>query len=349
MAKRFHVKAITRDKEYDLGKGSKGSKVHYFSANPNGEAELVSIQLSPGSKAKKKVFDFDFASLAIKGRASQGNIVTKYPVRKITLKEAGKSTLGAQKIWMDDVSGRLNKVGRGIYLGAFDTGDQILAIYKNGHYEITELQLTNKYDASTVMYIGKFIPELPVNIVYFEGDKGWTMVKRFVIETSTVGSKFKFITEHRNSKVYYAGVKESAKLLYGYKSKGQKVEKTLDIDNHVEVKGWKALGNKLMEFKIISSKELEGKLPTALIDDSTSEVFDLPDEAATKAKEEKVQSKLFEEDATPKTKTGGRKPKAKPVAKKSVKKPAAKKPSPKKSNKKNNGDLKAGDTIEFDL
>ncbi|MCP4230740.1 MAG: DNA gyrase/topoisomerase IV subunit A, partial [bacterium] len=119
--KRFQVTAITREREYDMTTGSKRSKLYYFSANPNGEAETVHIQLSQGSTAKKKSFDFDFADLAIKGRGSQGNILTRYPVRKIALKEAGKSTLGALNVWMDEVSGRLNTDERGIHLGAFDT------------------------------------------------------------------------------------------------------------------------------------------------------------------------------------------------------------------------------------
>jgi len=376
--KRFHVTSITRDKEYDLGKGSKGSKVHYLSANRNGEAEIVTIQLSPGSKAKKKVFDFDFSELAIKGRGSQGNIITKYPVRKITMKEAGKSTLGAQKFWMDEVSGRLNKQGRGKFLGAFDTGDQILAIYKNGNYELTDLQITNRYEAADLMYIGKFVPKAPVGIVYYDGEKGWTMVKRFLIETNTTGQKFKFISEHRSSKVYYATVKKDAHLKYGYKTNNKKVEKELKLDDFVEVKGWKALGNKLMEFKIISSEELGGTLPKGLIDLQSGEVFDLKEgDSNTEVKVKgNVQPKLFEEPkkVTPK-KAAAIKPSAKKAAAKKTapKKPAAKKAAPSKkttpkaitkkaaakkstakkvsSSKKKKGgnNLKAGDTIEFDL
>jgi topoisomerase-4 subunit A len=129
-AKRFSVTAITRDKEYDLTQGSKGSKVSYFTTNANGESEIVNVQLSQGSTAKKKVFDFDFADLAIKGRSSQGNVVTKYPVRKITQVSVGKSSLGAMQIYMDEVSGKLNQDERGKYLGAFDTGSKLLTIYK---------------------------------------------------------------------------------------------------------------------------------------------------------------------------------------------------------------------------
>jgi topoisomerase-4 subunit A len=148
--KRFNVTAITRDKEYDLTQGTKGSKILYFTANSNGESEIVNIQLTQSSTAKKKVFDFDFGDLAIKGRASQGNIVTKYPVRKVTQVSVGKSSLGAMQIYMDEVSGKLNQDERGKYLGAFDTGSKLLSIYKDGSYEINELDLNKKYDVNNI-------------------------------------------------------------------------------------------------------------------------------------------------------------------------------------------------------
>ena len=159
MAKRFNVKSITREKEYDLTGGAPGSKILYLTVNPNGESEVVEIQLTPGSKSRKKVFDFDFAEIGIKGRGSKGNIITKYPVRKISLKEVGKSTLGAIEIWMDEVSGRLNKEERGKYLGAFDTGDLILVINNDGSYLLTELDQNKKFDVKSIMMINKFDPK----------------------------------------------------------------------------------------------------------------------------------------------------------------------------------------------
>ncbi|MBP6540559.1 MAG: DNA gyrase/topoisomerase IV subunit A, partial [Saprospiraceae bacterium] len=176
--KRFNVTAITRDKEYDLTQGTKGSKILYFTANSNGESEIVNIQLTQSSTAKKKVFDFDFGDLAIKGRASQGNIVTKYPVRKVTQVSVGKSSLGAMQIYMDEVSGKLNQDERGKYLGAFDTGSKLLSIYKDGSYEINELDLNKKYDVNNLMEIGNYQESSVISAVYFEGEKGWTMVKR---------------------------------------------------------------------------------------------------------------------------------------------------------------------------
>jgi topoisomerase-4 subunit A len=150
MAKRFNVTSITREKPYQLTKSESNSRVLYLTANPNGEAEVVTIQLSPGSKAKKKVFDFDFGELAIKGRGAGGNIVSRYPIRKVTQLSRGKSTLGAMKLWVDEVSGRVNKESRGIFLGEFDTGSQILSIYIDGSYEVTDVDLDAKYDISRI-------------------------------------------------------------------------------------------------------------------------------------------------------------------------------------------------------
>ncbi|MCB0629525.1 MAG: DNA gyrase/topoisomerase IV subunit A, partial [Lewinella sp.] len=261
MAKRFNVKAITRDKEYDLTKGDKNSKILYFSANPNGEAEVVTIKLRQSAKAKKKIFDFDFGELAIKGRSAGGNILTRYPVLNVTLKEVGKSTLGAMKIWMDEVSGRLNTDGRGIYLGGFDTGDQILAIYKTGEYELMELDLNKKFDTKELMHITKFDPDDIVNILYYEGGKEWTMVKRFQIETSTQGQRFLFLSDHKSTKLLYATTEEAPVLHYSYRTKEGKVEETLDIAEFMDVKGWKALGNKLTDYKVTTVKEVKTEEP----------------------------------------------------------------------------------------
>lgn len=257
MVKRFNVKAITRDREYDLTKGHKNSRSLYFSANPNGEAEIVTVQLSQSCTAKKKVFDFDFGELAIKGRGSQGNILTKYPVKKISLKEVGKSTLGALKVWMDSVSGRLNTDERGIYLGAFDTGDLVLAVYKNGAYEMMELDLNKRFEAKSVVHIGKFDPEEVVNVVYYDGEKGWTMVKRFQIETSTLDQPFPFLTDHRSTRLLFASLDEKPKVTYKIRGANGTEEHELDIADFIDVKGWKAKGNKLEEKKISSVKEVE--------------------------------------------------------------------------------------------
>ena len=257
MAKRFNVTSITREKPYQLTKSEKNSRVLYLTANPNGEAEVVTVQLSPGSKAKKKVFEFDFGELAIKGRTAGGNIVSKYPVRKVSQLSVGKSTLGAMKLWVDEVSGRINKESRGIYLGAFDTGNQILSIYDDGSYEITDVDLLGKYEIGRIHWIGKYDEDMIISAIYHEGEKGWTMVKRFVVETSKTDQRFHFLTDHRNTKLYYASAQENPKVEYAFKARNKKTVESLDISNFIEVKGWKALGNKLTEYKLISVKSQE--------------------------------------------------------------------------------------------
>ena len=254
MAKRFNVTAVTRDKEYDLTKGNKSSRVLYFTSNPNGESEIVQIQLSPNCPAKKKVFEFDFSSLNIKGRGSQGNIVTKYPVRKVSQLSIGKSSLGAQKIWIDEVSGRINKEERGKYLGAFDTGNQLLALYKDGSYELRDLELDMKFEQDQLIDIQKFSPDNVISAIYFEPEKGWSMAKRFKVETTTLNTRFKFIPDGKTAKLYFATLQENPIVTISYRSGKQKQEKVLQLDSFIDVKGWKALGNKIGEFKILSSK-----------------------------------------------------------------------------------------------
>ncbi|MGB5024429.1 MAG: DNA gyrase/topoisomerase IV subunit A [Saprospiraceae bacterium] len=263
MAKRFNVTGITRDKEYDLTKGHPKSKSLYFSGNPEGEAELVTVFLTPGCKAKIKSFDFDFSELEIKGRSSQGNIVTKYPVRKITLKEKGKSTLGAQKIWYDINTGRLITEERGLYLGGLNRGDKILTIYKNGTYELTEYDLNNRYAYQDLIYIIKYNPAQIITAIYFEGEKGWSMAKRFQIETTTLNTKFSFITDHKDSKLYYVTTHPEPEVLFSYKQRKERMDEILTVHQFVDVKGWKAIGNKIEDVPLISvvdqSKELSKK------------------------------------------------------------------------------------------
>ncbi len=259
MAKRFNVTAITRDKEYDLTQGTKGSKILYFTANPNGESEIVNVQLTQSSTAKKKVFDFDFADLAIKGRASQGNVVTKYPVRKVTQVSVGKSSLGAMQIYMDEVSGKLNQDERGKYLGAFDTGSKLLSIYKDGSYEVNELDLNKKYDVNNIVEIGNYTEHSVISAVYFEGEKGWTMVKRFKIETSTMDQKFIFLPETSGTKLYFASLKKNPLIKYSFNVGKTKEEKEVLLEEFIDVKGWKALGNKLVDTKLTKVEMLSAQ------------------------------------------------------------------------------------------
>lgn len=250
-AKRFNVTSITRNKPYDLTKGSKGSKVLYFSVNPNGESEIVNFQLSPGCKAKKKVFDFDFDDMEIKGRGSQGNIVTKYPVRKVQLVSKGKSSLGAIKIWMDEVSGKLNRDERGILLGEFDTGDDLIILYNNGNYMVTPMDFTKKFDLSKILEIAKFNEETVISAVYYLPSKDWTIIKRFNVETNKKGQDYLYISEESGAKLYGATLKEGSKAIYTYKNGRKNEDAELMIDDFIEVKGWKSIGNKFRDGKLM--------------------------------------------------------------------------------------------------
>lgn len=251
MAKRFNVTGITRDKEYDLTKGHPKSKLLYFSCNTEGEAEIVSVFLTAGCKAKIKTFDFDFSEIEIKGRSSQGNIVTKYPVRKIQLKERGKSTLGAQQVWYDPATGRLNTEERGQFLAGMNRGDRIICIYKNGSYEITEYDLNNRYSYEEVHFISKFDPDDILSAVYFEADKGWSMAKRFKIETTSLNQRFGFIGENKASKLYFATTHPDPEVLFTYKRKKENIDEILTIREFVDVKGWKAMGNKIEDIPLV--------------------------------------------------------------------------------------------------
>lgn len=247
MVKRFQVLGVTRDREYDLTKGERGSKMLYFTANPNGEAELVTVYLSSGAKARVKVFDFNFADLEIKGRGAGGNIVTKYPVRKVQLKMEGKSTLGGLDIWYDDSVGRLNRDDRGLLLGNFQSEDKILVIYKTGEYELTSFELTNRYEPGKIMLITKLEPDGVVSAVHYDGSSKTHYVKRFQIETSTMDKRFSFISEEKGSKLVMVTTVAQPQIEVHYTEKGSRERKkvTYDMDMLIDVKGWKATGNKL--------------------------------------------------------------------------------------------------------
>ncbi len=256
MVKRFQVLGVTRDREYDLTKGNKGSRVHYMSVNPNGEAEVITITLTPTCSAKIKVFDFDFTSLEIKGRSSHGNILTKYPIKKIAVKSAGVSTLGGIKISYDEATGRLNTELKGKYIGNFKNDDSILAIYTDGTYELTNYELTNRYDAPNLLLIEKFDPEKIVSAIYYDGDSKSHFVKRFKLETITQGKKFGFISEAEGSRLDLVSTQLSPEIEVNYvKSKNvTNTQELISLDEFIEVRGWKAVGNKLSANKINSIK-----------------------------------------------------------------------------------------------
>jgi topoisomerase-4 subunit A len=249
--KRFSVVGVTRDKEYDLTKGTKGSRVLYFSANPNGEAEVVNVQLKPHSKLKKLQFDEDFAVLAIKGRNSIGNIITKYPVKKIALKSKGISTLAGRKIWYDDILKRLNADGRGKYLGEFDGDDRILTVLGSGIYELTSFDLNNHFDDKMIV-IEKYDPSKVYSVIHVDGKSKNYMVKRFVFENVATGKQTSIISDENGSKlVLISGASQPIVKVEQLKGKEQTPE-TIEVDlaTLIDVKGMKAMGNRLSQHTI---------------------------------------------------------------------------------------------------
>ncbi len=258
-AKRFNVTGITREKEYDLSKGSEKSRVHYFTANPNGEAEVVKIILSPNCSAKKKELEFYFEELEIKGRSSFGNQVTKYPVKSVKFKEAGRSTLDAKKLWFDNKFGRLNADEKGEYLGKFDAEDRLLVIYSDGNYEIVDQELTQRFDVGKILLIEKFVPEKVITAVYLDHEKLQFNIKRFKIETSTLHSKFFFIKEGKDNRLEAVTTEENP-ILKVQTGRGAQVSKAkFKVAKMVEVMGWKAVGAKLTDYN--KSVEMEWDKP----------------------------------------------------------------------------------------
>jgi topoisomerase-4 subunit A len=244
--KRFSVVGVTRDKEYDLTKGTKGTRVLYFTANPNGEAEVINIQLKPHAKLKKLQFDENFAEVAIKGRNSMGNIVTKYPVKKIVLKSKGISTLSGRKIWYDDILKRLNADSRGKYLGEFDGDDRILTVFSNGIYELTNFDLNNHFDDKMIV-IEKYNPEKIYSVVHYDGKSANYMVKRFAFESIALGRQTGIISEEQGSKLLLiSGAMQpivKVEQLKGATKIAETVE--LNLADLIDVKGMKAMGNRI--------------------------------------------------------------------------------------------------------
>lgn len=266
MMKRFYVNSITRDTEYDLTKGTKGSKALYFSVHPNGEKEVVTVLLRPRPHLKRLRFDIDFGDLLIKGRNSAGNRVTKEIVSKILQKEVGGSTLSARKIWYDTVVGRLNDEGRGKYLGAFKGTDKILTLYKNGEYRLSAFDLSAHYDEDMI-HIEKWVENRPISAVYFDAEKDMHFVKRFLCEV-TMDKRVNFISESEGSSldVVSTSYRPEIRVVYNKLLKQTKnlPDNVLNIADLIEIKGMKAQGNQVTKLKvkeIVLEHEIDGGEP----------------------------------------------------------------------------------------
>jgi topoisomerase-4 subunit A len=258
MMKRFSVTAITRDREYDLTKGTANSEVLHFSSNPNGEAEVVTVHLRALERLKKLKFDIDFSELAIKGRDAIGNVCSKYPVKKVELKQAGISTLGARKIWLDESVMRLNEEGHGKFLGDFEAEDKLLVLLSSGVYKLIQPDLITHFDENQ-LHVEKYIPEKAVTAVYFDGEKEQWFVKRFLIEVSK--GPVTFISEHPKSKLGIATTLHHPTLYIRYNKKFKqaqhKMDESLYLRDFIAVKGLKAIGNRLTTLPILNVELLD--------------------------------------------------------------------------------------------
>ncbi len=252
MMKRFYVNSITRDSEYDLTKGAKGSKMLYFSVHPNGEREVITVLLRPRPHLKRLRFDVDLGELLIKGRNSAGNRVTKEIIQKIVQKEVGGSTLAARKIWYDGIVGRLNDEGRGKFLGSFKGDDRILTLYRNGEYRLSSFDLATHFDEDMV-HIEKWIQYRPISTVYFDAEKEMHYVKRFVCEVQ-VDKRISFISEAAGSymDVVSTAYRPEAKIVYNKLLKETKnlPDNVMNLADLIEVKGMKAQGNQMTKLKV---------------------------------------------------------------------------------------------------
>lgn len=255
MIKRFAVTSITRDKEYHLTAGEKGSKILYLTANPNGEAETVKVLLRPIPKLKRLKFDYDFSEIAIKGRSAKGNILSKTPIHKIELKEEGVSTLGGRNIWWDDTVQRLNTDERGKLLGEFHAGDKIVSLMASGHYKLSAQTLNTHFDDDMIV-IEKYDPNRIYTMVYYDGEKANVFVKRFVLESTD--KKTLLMSEHEDSKLMMITSEKYARARVEFdRRSSSSADEEMELFEFIAVKGQKSLGNKLSNQKIKNVVEIE--------------------------------------------------------------------------------------------
>ena len=248
--KRFSVTGVTRNTDYKLASDKKGSEMLYFTANPNGEAEIVSVLLKPNARVRKNKIDIDFSDLAIKGRDSKGNLVTKYAVKKVDMKEEGVSTLAPRKIWFDDSVRRLNADGRGSLLGNFKGDDKILTINSQGEAKLVSFDLMNRFD-DDYLILEKWNPEQPITCIYFDGEKDKYFVKRFLLEATSNVQSF-FTNDHPKSFLEFVTTNSGAiaEIVFPKIKDKQKDPETVDLDEFIAVKGIKAIGNQLTKDKV---------------------------------------------------------------------------------------------------
>jgi topoisomerase-4 subunit A len=279
-AKRFSIPGVTREKEYPLAGDSPNSRVHYLTANPNGEAQLVEVKLSQSSTARKKIFEYDFSELEIKGRGARGNTITKYPIRKVDLLESKGSTLSGMKLWFDPSSGRLTKDERAKWVDKFDGDDKVLSITSSGNYKITGFDITTRFepDDKTIL-VEKFRPKKVISAVYFDGSSKQHFVKRFLIETTTPDKEFNFISEGIGSRLEFVTTADEPEVEIEVVKGKEKSKEVINLEDIIDVKGWKAMGNRLSQNRVTKVTPVveedsgleEGDEDNELVDAKTTE------------------------------------------------------------------------------
>lgn len=277
MMKRCAVSGVTRDKEYDITKGTEGSQILYMSANPNGEAEILKVFLKPRPRLRNLILELNFSQLAIKGRNSMGNIFTRYAIHKIQVKEKGTSTLGGHKIWLDEDVLRLNTDNRGKYLGEFQDDDKILVVNSNGSYITTGFDLSVRFEDNPII-IEKFTPEKIFSAVYFDGEQKFYYLKRFAFDPSDKLQSF--IAEEEGSRLIAISDDDFPCLQLVFKGKHAKRDpENVDVYEFIAVKGYKAKGKRLTTFEVKSAsfiEPLQKEIPTTT--DSSGEDANSPED-----------------------------------------------------------------------
>ena len=259
--KRFSITSAIKDKIYSLTKNNDKSTALYITANPNSEAEVISIDLDLRTKARIKNLKYDFSVLDIKSRTSKGNILTKYLIRKIAQFSKGESTLGGKELWIDESVGKLNFESRGKYLGKFDSNDMLLCIKNDCSYTIVKIDLNQRFKLNDILILEKFNRESVVSCMYYDSKTKNNYIKRFNIETSTADKVFYFLDENSSMKLLLATTTKNSIFKFSYhSSSGKKKVKEIDVDNFVIVKGWKSIGNKVNYYKRMSAHEILRKI-----------------------------------------------------------------------------------------
>lgn len=289
--KRFAVTGITRDKEYHVTRGTPHSTVLYLSANPNGEAETVTVHLKPRPRLRKYHFDADFKTIAIKGRNSMGNTVTKYPVFRVTLKESGVSTLGGRNIWFDTDVNRLNTDERGKYLGEFSGDDHIIAVSGTGHFSIHGFDLTTHFDPN-IIHIEKYKPGKIYTAIYYDGEDQFYYVKRFDVEISE--KQLLFISEHSDSRLVHFFTQSHPRIEISFGGRKNGIDEIIELSDFIGVKSYKAHGKRLTTSVIETITPLEPLIP----DEPEDEALEPEDETAMDGNPEPDEMDITEEEDT---------------------------------------------------